>query len=543
MNIKDHLTIRSTVLKGHVNKYAMLGLAISCGSILVASILVAYQITGSINLSGILLAQTSNPAIWALDLTPLMFAYWGQSFVYELANKAELIIEDRTREFALKSDDLEVKLKYESNHDGLTNLPNSRLLIQRIQQAIQQLQEGDELAVITLNINNFKEINYKFGNFNANSLLMQFAEKLKSLLLEPYMLQPYMAMNMVARLQGAEFAILIPRLKKEHNFDNILKSLVQGTSLNFMVDGNSIKVSTTMGAAIFPRHADNEEMLIHNATLCLLNSEKEGKPYAIYHPYMGKNYQGKRLLLQEVNQAILQEKIEVLYVPYVQLDTRKIVGAEATIKFNDPNFGVLNADKLMPIVEGTTLSQHLLFFTLKQAITQLDFWHQHNYKINLTVNLNQALDTKIVDYIQQLLMDHKLSTEFLKIALTERACLSDQTNSMAVLNQLAEKGIKIAISDFCSGYSSFVYLTNFPIHSLKIDPAFVMNMAKDDKKRIIVKGILNLAETLNLNVVADGINDESILQDLLALGCKCGQGSLFSTAIDVEQFTQLLKTS
>ncbi len=402
MSIKEHLSLNSPVLKGHVNKYAMLGLAISIGSIIMASLLVAYQITGTISISGILLAQTSNPAIWALDISPLMFAYWGQSFVYELANKAELIIEDRTREFALKSDDLEVKLKYESNHDGLTNLPNSRLLVQRIQQAIQQLQEDDELAVIALTINNFKEINYQFGNFNANSVLLQFSEKLKSILLEPYMLQAYMGMNMVARLQGAEFAILIPRLKKEHNLDMILKSLCDGTSLNTMIDGNNIKISTTMGAAIYPSHADNEEMLIHNATLCLLNSEKNGKQYAMYNVNMVKNYQGKRLLLQEVNQAILQEKIEVLYEPYVELNSKRIVGADATIKFNDPNFGELGADKLLPIVEGTTLSQHLLFFTLKHAITQLDLWHQQNFKISLTVNLNQALDTKVVEYINQL---------------------------------------------------------------------------------------------------------------------------------------------
>ena len=538
-NMKQHFAVRSTVLKGHVNKYAMLGLAISIGSIIFASLLVSYQLIGTLSFTGFMLAQTSNPALWALDLTPIMFAYWGQSFCYELANKAELIIEDKTREFAIKSDDLELKLKYDSNHDSLTNLPNTRLLVQRIDQGIQQLQDKEQLAVIIININSFREINYQLGSFSANSLLMQFSEKLKTILLAPYMLQAYMGMNMVARLQGAEFAILIPRLRKEHDLEMILKHLVEATAVSFMIDGNDIHISTTLSAVMYPIHGTNAETLVHHATLSLMHAETEGEAYAIYHPRMDRDYQSKGNILKEINEAIANQEIEVLYQPYFELNTKKIVGGELFINLNGPEYGLLTNDQLFPIVEGTSLSRLLTIFTLKQAIKQLSLWHQENHKIELMLNLH-VMNSELVEQIEATLAEYNVSGEYLKVSLTEKTCLSDQTRSMIILNKLVSKGIRVVISDFCSGYSSFVYLTNFPISEVKIDPSFVMNMLKDEKKETIVKGIISLAEVMDLTVIAEGITDEKILQELIKLGCIYGQGSVFAKEMSATDFSAKL---
>lgn len=321
MSINQQIALRSTVLKEHVKKYAILGLVISISSIILASFLVSYQLTGEISLWGFVQAQKTNPAIWALDLTPFMFAYWGQAFSYELASKAELIIEDKTRELVTKSGDLESKLKYETNHDNLTNLPNSRLLSQRINQDIQQLQKDENLVVIIVNINDFKEINYKFGSFSANSLLIQFTEKLKSILLEPYMLQAYMGMNMVARLQGAGFAFLIPRLHKEHQLETIITNILEETSVGFMIDGNSIELSTIAGVAIYPQHGKNDEELLHHASLSLLHAVKKNQAYAVYESSMSRIYQTKMVLLKELHKAIDNDEIKLLYQPIIELST------------------------------------------------------------------------------------------------------------------------------------------------------------------------------------------------------------------------------
>ena len=543
MGIKQHLVVRSSVLRGQVNRYALLGLVISLGSIAIASVLVSYQITGFIDFRGIILAQKSNPALWALDLTPFMFAYWGQSFCYELANTMETMLEDKTRELVNKSSDLELKLQYETNHDHLTNLPNQRLFSQRINQGITQIHKGEELAVIILHINSFKEMNYQYGSFNANSILVQFAEQLKTILLEPFLLQAYMGMNMVARLQGAEFAMLIPRLRKEHKLDELVAKLLEATSVSCMIDGNSLKLTTTAGVALYPLHGDNDHSLLHHATASLFYAEKEGISHAVYDADMDKNTNVDRVEIQEISDAIENQTIGMLYQPCIDLKTAKIIGAEAIIQFEDPNNGTMYADKLISLVEGTVWVKKLTSLILTNAVKQLVLWHQANYKICITVNLLEATDTNLPLFIDILLKENNISSEYLKVELTEKACLSEQTRSMAVLNQLADLGIKIGISDFCSGYSSFIYLSNFPISEIKIDKSFIVNMMNDEKKLSIVRAVIKLAEEMNVVVLADGITDQRMLKKLKQLGCLYAQGPYFSPAIHADDLSALLESS
>ena len=540
MSISQQIKIRSSVLKGHVNKYAIVGLGISMASIFIASILASYQQTGFIDLPGFILAQKTNPALWALDFTPLIFVYWGQAFCYELVSTMESMLDDRTRELVNKSSDLELKLHYETNHDHLTNLPNQRLLSQRLNQGIQHIHKGEQLVVILLHINSFKEINYKYGSFNANNVLIQFAEKLKTILLEPYLLQAYMGMNMVARLQGAEFAILIPRLIKDHHLDDVLVKLLAATSASFMIDGNNVSITTAAGIAIYPLHGSDDISLLRHASSGLFHAEQEGLSYVIYDASMDNDMRLDHLKIKELSDAIDNEKIDVWYQPDLALKTEKIIGVEAMIYFEDVNDGVMTIDKLLPLLEGSGLVNKLSYLTLTKAIKQLAVWHQANYKVYSTVTLFDATDMAIPAMIEGLLKENDISPEFLKIQLTEKTCLSDQARSMIVLKQLANLGIKIVISDFCSGYSSFTYLTNFPISEIKIDKSFVMSMMSDEKKLNIVHAIINLAGIMNLMVYADGIEDKAILKKLKQLGCLYGQGPYFSSAVDEEGMTALL---
>ena len=540
MGIKQHLIVRSSVLRGHVNRYALLGLVISICSIAIASVLVSYQMTGFIDFRGIILAQETNPALWALDLTPFMFAYWGQSFCYELANSMETMLEDKTRELVNKSSDLELKLQHETNHDHLTNLPNLRLFSQRINQGIAQIHKGEELAVIILHINSFKEMNYKYGSFNANNILIQFAEKLKTILLEPFLLLAYMGMNMVARLQGAEFAILIPRLKKEHNLDVLINKLLESTCVNCMIDGNSINITTVCGVALYPMHGDNDNTLLQHASTSLFFAEKEGLSHAIYHTGMNKGVSANSVEIQEISSEIENETISLIYQPCLDLKTQQIIGVEAIVHFDNSKLGIMYPDKLTPLVEGTVWVKKLTTLVLREAVKQLVLWHQANYKIYITVNLFDVTDTNLASFIDSLLKENNISPEYLKVELTEKACLSDQTRSMVVLNQLSEIGIKIGISDFCSGYSSFIYLTNFPISELKIDKSFIVNMLNDEKKLSIVQAVIKIAEAMNIAVFADGVTDQKMMKKIKQFGCLYAQGPYFSLAVPADDITALL---
>jgi diguanylate cyclase (GGDEF)-like protein len=540
MAITTGFIVQSKVLKGHVNTYAILGLVLSIASILIANIMVSYQITGFISFEGVLRGQKTNPALWFLDLTPFMFAYWGQLFCYEVASSMETLIEDQTRELVNKSNDLELKLQFETHHDHLTNLPNARLYSTRINQGIKQIGKDEQLAVILLHINLFKDINRKYGNFNANSLLVQFAEKLKTILLEPYLLQAYMGMNMAARLQGAEFALLIPRLKKEHNLDNIIRQLIEATSTRFVIDGNNVKISITAGIAIYPLDGSDELSLLQHASVSLFHAEKEGLSFAIFEESMGNMSKVNQIKTKEIQTAIDDDNISMLYEPIIELKSKTIVGVEASPQYAQDESKIMSAEQIISLIEGTKLESQLTKQMLRKAIAQLTLWHNAGHKIHTLVTIYDSTDVELPLFIDELLKENHISSEYLKLALTEKVCLTDQTNSIDVLRKLNDLGIKIVISDFCSGYTSFIYLSVFPISEVKIDKSFIMNMLNDDKKFKIVEAAIKLAETMNIKLIADGVSDKNIIEKLDGLGCLYAEGPFFSKALPAMDMTTLL---
>ncbi|HAT1595937.1 TPA: putative bifunctional diguanylate cyclase/phosphodiesterase [Legionella pneumophila] len=538
MNIKSNLAHSSVILKGHVNRYAFLGLLISVGSILIASCIVSYQLTGAVSLGGFIQAQRSNPAIWILDLTPFMFVYWGQAFCYGLVNKAESLLVDKTKELLNLSGNLELKLKYESNHDSLTNLPNNRLLNEKIRLAIEQLGSQGELAVIVIKIS---DLNYNFSSFNANNIVKQFAEKLKSILIDPYMLKASLGINMVARLQSDEFAILMPRLKKDLDIDELLVHLLTLLNTNLMVDGISINVTPIVGVAIYPIHGEEDDVLVNHALIAVYQARKENKSYAVYSSEMEEDLVHNRIVINELQRSIENKDLKIYYQPIVELANGKIVGAESLVRFEHPELGLLSADKFMPLIEGTSLIHNLTTLMLKEVIKQLAAWHDAGHKIFASVNL--SVNRELPDLIEKLLNDYEIAPQFLKLEFTERTCLADQMLTSEVFEQLSTMGIKLCIDDFCNNNSSFIHLTNFPIDDIKIEKSFVLKIAKDAKKAKIVEAIVKLAQTLGWEPLVDGIVDQTVLEKLRDLGCLYGQGLYFSRAVNATEFISMLKKS
>jgi len=542
MKIKTNLLGSSIILKSYVNKYAFIGLGIALTSILIASLFVAYQLTGSITLEGFVKAQMTNPAIWVLDLTPFLFAYWGQSFCYGLVDKAESILTLKTNEFLSKSGDLELKLKYESQYDGLTGLPNSRLFSEQLIQAIHSLGKSNKLAIILLKINDFKSILSNFGNFNTNSVLKQYTKKLNDMLVEPFMLQSTMGINLLARLENDEFALLLPRLSNELNFNELINSIISASSVNFMVDGININITATAGVAVYPEHGENEETLIDHARIAVYHARKNAKPYMLYSSDMKEDLTTNRVAMNQLKKSIENNELEVYYQPSVEFATGKIIGGEALVRFDNATAGIVNAEKFIPLIEGTDLIHQLSSFMLTNVIKQLAHWHKEGHMIYLSVNLSakDAIDRELPALIEKLLQEHQVEPRYLKLEFTERACLTDQAKSIEVLNQLSKLGVKISIDDFCSGYTSFIYLTNFPINEIKIEKSLVLNMIKNPKKAKIVEAIYQIAKTFELDISADGIEDQVILKQLKQIGYTYGQGFYFSRAIGVSEFETML---
>ncbi|WP_454785320.1 putative bifunctional diguanylate cyclase/phosphodiesterase [Legionella sp. WA2024007413] len=542
MDINYNIARSSIILKEYVNKYAYIGLSISICSILIASLVVSYQITGFVNLNGFIRAQTTNPAIWILDLTPFLFAYWGQSFFHGLVNTTESLVADKTEALLYKSSDLESKLKYKSEHDYFTQLPNAFLFSEQIKQAINKMEELHELAVIILKLNDFKVIHDNFGDFNANSVLTQFVKKLKDMLINPFMLKATMGINTIARIESDEFALLLPRLNEQVNYNTLLKNIVEITTLDFIVDGIHVNIGTTAGAAIYPRDGDDNVSLISHARTAVFHARKKEKPFAIYNANMEEDFTTNRIVMNALKKSIENQEMKIYYQPAVELKTGRIIGAEVMVRFVHEQYGLLSLEKFMPLIERSSLTQQLTSFMLINVTKQLALWHQAGHKIFASVNLSvqDAVDKKLPEFVEKLLKENKIAPEYLTLEFNERACLSDQEQSIEVLNQLSNLGVKLSIHDFCSGYSSILYLANLPINEIKIDKSLILNMIKDKRKSKIVEAIVKLAQTLELEVMADGVEDKEIREQLKQYGCKYGQGTYFSNQLSPYEFMALL---
>lgn len=543
MDINHKLVKGSLILKDYVNKYAYIGLAISISSILIASIIVSYQITGIVNLNGFIKAQSTNPAIWILDVSPFIFAYWGQLFWHGLVHKTESMVAVKTDQLLHKSGDLESRLKYESQHDHFTQLPNALLFNEQISQAINKIEKGHELAVIILKLNDFKAMHNNFGNFNAQSILMQFVKKLKEMLVSSFILQVTMGINIIARIESDEFSLLLPRLNKEINYHNLLDNIIKATTLNFIVDEINIKISTTAGASIYPLAGKEAIDLVNHARTAVFHARKKNKPFAIYSPNMEEDFTTNRMIINQLKNSIENQEIKIYYQPIVEMLTGKIIGAEASARLVHEKYGLISTEKYIPLIEESDLIRELTSFMLTHVVKQLAFWNRAGYKIGASVNLSlqDAVDKQLPDFIKKLLDENKVAPKYLTLEFNENACLSNQEKAFSVLNKINNLGVKIAIHNFCSGNFSSLYLVNFPIKEIRIEKNLILNLIGNENNSKIVDTIVKLAELLKLDVLADGVENQEIREQLTKYGCRYGQGGYFSNPVSSYEFMALLK--
>lgn len=534
--IKHTFENNARILKSKVSKFAYLGLAISVGAITIATMAVTYQMDGYLSLDGAMKAQRINIALWVLDISPLLFMFWGQSISSVMSYTASAMVMDQTHELRLQTSELASRSEHDSSHDSLTDLPNRILFVDRLNQSINALRgKKGQIAVITINIDNFKDLNSGFGNYNADRLLKQFAQRLKSTIDESMT---------VARFGGDEFAILCPTLEQDEQAYLLTKKVQKAVAIHFVLDDVIIDITATAGIAFYPEHGKDADTLIQRANLAIYHAKQDGKEFTVYKTSMDKGSPNRLILMSELKKAIEGEQLVVHYQPKVELKTGKISGCEALLRWEHPTFGMMNAEKFVPIAERTGLIKTLSLYVLKLAIEQTSKWRKKGVNIEVAINLSAVdiIDIELPYTIESLLNVYDLPACCLTIELIESTNLSDQNRAVEVINRLASLGIKIAIDDFGTGYSSFVYLTNLPIHEIKIDKSFILAINENEKKRNTVDAIIKLASALKLSVVAEGVETESQMNTLKSLNCAKGQGFYFSEALDADSLEKLVIT-
>lgn len=433
----------------------------------------------------------------------------------------------------------EEKLSYYAKHDSLTNLPNRVKFMNHLERIIKrtELQPEVRFAVLFLDLDRFKLINDSLGHLIGDKLLVAFAERLETCV------RPG---DVVARLGGDEFTILLNNLNDQNDAIHITNRLIHKLSEPFYLDDYEVFTSASLGIVISDEIIRDPEDFLRDADTAMYRAKEAGKArYEIFNKEM--HIRNKTLLQIEndLRRAIEREEFRVLYQPIISLETGEICEFEALIRWYHPEHGLVEPMEFIRVAEETGLIIPIGNWIIKEASRQTADWQRRfpNSKpfiISINLSSKQLMHPPLATQIKEVLAETELDPRTLRLEVTESVVMENAEIALNVLNELSKIGVSLSTDDFGTGYSSLSYLHRFPFDSLKIDRTFISRIDSDKKSGEIVRTILMLAQNLNLEAIAEGIETEEQLRQLQFLGCRFGQGYLFSRPIPAPEIEQIL---
>ncbi len=437
--------------------------------------------------------------------------------------------------FALEHIESEEKVRYLAYYDSLTGLANRTLFLERLAQYVGTAsRERHQLALVIVNIERFKTINDTFGREAGDALLKQVVGRLLELAKDP---------NRVARVGADHFAVVVPNLKHE---ESLVRGLEQGSRCidgdPYGVTGTELRISTRSGVALFPGDGNDADTLFRNAEAALKKSSS-GDRYLFYTKQMTERIAEKVALENKLRQALEKDQFVLYYQPKVDVDTRRIVSAEALIRWRSPELGLVPPLEFIPLLEETGLILQVGSWALQRASLDHRGWVERGLKApRIAVNVSpiQLRQRDFVDVLKQAIIGG-VAPPGIDLEITEGVVMEDIQANIEKLTAVHALGVNIAIDDFGTGYSSLAYLAKLPVQSLKIDRSFIIAMADDRDTMTLVSTIISLAHSLRLKVVAEGVDSEDQAKALRRLRCDEMQGYLFSRPLPRDELTALLE--
>ncbi len=430
----------------------------------------------------------------------------------------------------------EAKLKHHALHDELTNLPNRFQFTRRLKRANEQAKKDKEymFAILFMDLDRFKLINDSLGHQIGDHLLIAVAQRLENCI------RPN---DIVARFGGDEFAIFLDNISDVSDAIRMSKRIKTVLSLPFNISGNEIYTSGSIGIASSATGYDNVEDILRDADSAMYRAKSHGKArYEIFDTEMHNNAIKLLKLEADLRQAIEHNEFLVHYQPIVSLTSGRIIRAEALIRWEHPQRGIISPLEFIPIAEETGLITAIGEWVLREACARNKAWHDEGYDhlvMDVNFSVRQFQQQDLLELIKRILTDTGLSAEFLNIEITESIAMEDL--SIDVLNDLTAMGVQTSIDDFGTGYSSLGSIKNFPISVMKIDKSFVQDIADSSDAKAIIKAIIAMAKSLKIKVVAEGVETEEQLSFLRSHHCDEIQGYFYSRPVPDEEFTKLLK--
>jgi diguanylate cyclase (GGDEF)-like protein/PAS domain S-box-containing protein len=430
------------------------------------------------------------------------------------------------------------RLRFLAYYDELTGLPKRDLLVDRLSQWLHaRLKDGGRLALLLVDISRFRHVNETLGRRAGDELLVNVTERLKKMLGEE---------DTLARFDSNGFGLLLPAAGDESEIASwVERTLVRGLNPCFMVSETELRIAVRVGVAVYPADGKDGDTLIANAEAALKAAKAKGSPCEFYAPSMNERVAEKLTLETKLRRAIEQEEFLLHYQPKIDLKTGLIVGLEALIRWQDPTRGLIAPGSFIPVLEETGLILDVGAWVLNRAAAQYAEWAGAGLsppRIAVNVSAIQLSQRAFVASVDQALARHPAASGGLDIEITESVLMEDFGGSIEKLGALKKKGVCIAIDDFGTGYSSLGYLSRLPIDALKVDRSFIVRMSEDPQEMTIVSTIISLAHSLDLKVIAEGVETNDQARLLRLLKCDQIQGYLVGRPEAPEVTRQLLET-
>jgi diguanylate cyclase (GGDEF)-like protein len=457
----------------------------------------------------------------------------------ERALKQSSLLKEKRR-YKDQLEKLLTKRTAEVNHlayyDTLTGLPNRTLFEDRLQQAVAVSQRaGKLLGILFISIDQLKKVNDSLGHLSGDELMKQVARRLRSCVMEG---------DTVARFGGDEFVVMLTQIDGAKDVVEIIGSIRDALHSPFDLDGHELFCTTSVGASLFPCDGKESHSLLKNAGSALYRAKKSGGDnYRFYTDGMNSKASKQFALETSLRHAIDNEELVLHYQPRLAVDSLKITGVEALVRWQHPQLGLLSPAEFIPLAEDNGLIVPIGEWILRTACRQNLEWQERGFppmRVGVNVSARQFHQQHLAELVLQILEETGLAPEYLDLELTESSIMSNGQATINVLTKLKSMGVTISIDDFGTGFSSLSYLKRLPIDALKIDQSFVRDVTTDRNDAALVMAIVSLAHNLRLHVVAEGVETEEQLRFLNLLRCDEVQGYLFSKPLTAEGLEQLL---
>ncbi|MEP6694544.1 MAG: EAL domain-containing protein [Chloroflexota bacterium] len=446
------------------------------------------------------------------------------AFAISLYLMTALIMSGAIRELL----ELRKQREYQLFHDLLTGLPNRALLIERLQQQLlRQPRTGESVALVVMDLTDFKAVNDSLGHDVGDDLLKQVGPRLTASL---------RAADTIARLGGDEFAILLPGTD-ETGAARVAQKMLAALEQAFPLAGETLDIGASVGVAVAPVHATQADQLLSRADIAMYAAKGSLTGLAVFSAEHERDGSGRLALMSDLRRAVDEGELVLYYQPQIDLRTGAISSVEALVRWMHPKRGLVGPDEFIPLAERTGLIKRLTRTVLTEAIRQARAWELAGLRVPIAVNLSMRNihDPQLPQTIAQLLQRWDARPELLRLEMTETVLAADPQRALQTMDSLRAMGVHIALDDFGIGYSSLAYLNRLPLDDIKIDKSFVIGMIDDESSATIVRATVDLGHGLGYGVVAEGVENHETRQRLTALGCDAIQGFLVARPMPADQ--------